>query len=69
MSYQIQVQVTDGTPVIASVSGTVPDGDFSIGGHEDESLPSLSVQRRDTSGNLVANCSQSAGRLARVVTQ
>lgn len=63
------IKVTDGTPVIAHASGAVPDGDFSVSGHEDQYLTSLAVQRRDPSGNLIANCSQSAGQLARVVAQ
>lgn len=35
MSYSIKLKSADGTVVVESVSGTVPDGTWGIHGHED----------------------------------
>jgi hypothetical protein len=61
LSYGLTVKVTNGTAVIDTASGTIPDGTFSISGHEDASYITLSVQRVDIFSNLIGNANSMAG--------
>lgn len=45
MSYSVNVKVTPDGVEIDRVSGTVPEGIYTIGGHEDESGHSISVSQ------------------------
>ena len=45
MSYNIRLQVTDGTVTVAATGGTVPDGAFELSGHEDPGYATISVLR------------------------
>lgn len=53
MSYTVTVAVTDGTAVVTT-TGTVPDGEFQVHGHEDESQRTLGVVRRGPDGRYAA---------------
>lgn len=64
MSYSITLKAENGTVTVATVSGTVPDGTYSISGHEDANYVNLSAQRTDANGHLVANANQSTGKAA-----
>jgi hypothetical protein len=63
MSYSVNVTVKDGTATATASSGT-PDGTFSITGHDDASVRSLSVQLNTGSGEFVAASSLSVRKEA-----
>lgn len=56
MSYTITVAVEDGT-VAATMGGEVPEGEFVISGHEDDSQRTLAVTRRGPDGRYVGTAS------------
>ena len=63
MSYQITVEVKDGVPVVASYTpGQVPEGRFTLSGHEDGSWLSIGVTRYDDGNSQVAQASSYAKR-------
>lgn len=43
MSYSINLEMKDGTLTLASHSGDIPDGKYTLGGHEDESTRNISI--------------------------
>lgn len=53
MSYTISVRTEDGQASV-QVSGEVPDGVFTVSGHEDDSQRQLSVTRQGLDGRYVA---------------
>jgi hypothetical protein len=60
MSYSFQVEAKDGviTPVPTTQPNiAVPDGKFSISGHEDADWLSISVTRNDETGKQIAQAS------------
>lgn len=56
MSFSIDVRVTDGTAEVTT-SGDVPNGHFTISGHEDSGQRTLALSRRDADGRYVQNVS------------
>lgn len=49
MSYSVNVRVHLGEATVTA-TGDVPDGEFTVTGHEDDSRRMLSVARRDADG-------------------
>ena len=56
MSYAITVTVKLGTAVVTT-SGEVPDGEFAISGHEDDSQRSLNLTHRGADGRYLQSSS------------
>lgn len=54
MTYSITVKTTDGAAIVSATSGQLPDGTFTISGHEDTTGAGISVQRRDARGRFRA---------------
>jgi len=51
VSYSIRVDVVSGTPTIKDISGTPPEGSFTIAGHNDFSQDQISLAYLDPDGN------------------
>jgi hypothetical protein len=64
MSYSFTVSAKDGTLTVEGDTPHVhvPDGRFTIGGHEEAEWLSLSVYRQDPEGHQVAQASSYAKR-------
>lgn len=53
MSYNVTVEVAEGTATVTT-SGEVPDGEFTIHGHEDATRREIGVTRRGADGRYIA---------------
>ncbi len=62
MSYNFQVDAKDGVLTIADQVGQVPDGRYSVAGHDDEASRNISVSLTD-GGQMVASASGFARRI------
>lgn len=56
MSYSLTVAVVDGMPSVTH-SGDVPDGTFTVSGHEDDKARNLGVTRQGTDGRYIESAS------------
>lgn len=54
MSYQITVVCRNGVVTLGEGGGDVPDGSWTIGGHEDSHSASINVVRRQPNGRFAA---------------
>jgi hypothetical protein len=52
MDYQITIKSNNGSLAVTA-TGTVPDGEHVISGHEDDILHSLQTERKDELGHLI----------------
>lgn len=59
MSYTITLKSEGGSVANVSVSGTLPDGQHEINGHDDASYISLGVTRRGADGRYVESAQHS----------
>ena len=58
MSYNIELKAESGQVTVENVSGEVPDGHFTVWGHEGGGqVASLSVSRRDSAGQFAGSAS------------
>lgn len=59
MSYKIVVVSQGGEVTVQSVTGTVPDGQHEISGHEDDQVVQLGITRRAPDGRYAESASHS----------
>lgn len=62
MSYSVEVRVKDGTASVTT-SGEVPEGSFTVAGHEDDSQSSLNVTRRLPDGRFAASAAHTHNKV------
>ena len=68
MSYSFHLRVSGGTVQLENVSGTVPDGSFTVAGHEDDASASISVNRYGVTGPQVISAGANLSKTMPVVT-
>lgn len=59
MSYTVKIKSEDGKVTNVSASGTLPDGEHEVNGHDDASYISLGVTRRGADGRYVESAQHS----------
>jgi hypothetical protein len=57
VSYSFTVEAKDGVLTIDGQSGTIPDGKFSVSGHDDETTHNIGTSRFDEQGQQVLGAS------------
>jgi hypothetical protein len=57
VSYSFTVEAKDGVLTAGGQSGTIPDGKYSVSGHEDDTTHNLGVARFDEHGQQVLGAS------------
>ena len=64
MTYSIRVcvKIVNGHVAETDSGGTVPDGTFSISGHDDGNRATLNVQQHDAGGRFVTSASRTLDR-------
>jgi hypothetical protein len=60
MSYSVNLKSQDGTVTVTGTSGTVPDGTWTVNGHEDANYASVGVARAKPEGGYVAQATATA---------
>jgi hypothetical protein len=54
LSYSFRLRASGGSVQVETTTGTIPDGEFAVSGHEDEQAASIGVTRLSTTGIAVA---------------
>lgn len=68
MSYSVRLRASGGSVQVESVIGTVPDGGFTVAGHEDDAAANISVGRYGVTGPAVVTASATLAKTMPVVT-
>lgn len=61
VSYAINVTIR-GPEVSTALSGEVPDGEYTVAGHDDDRTVQISVTRRGPDGRFIASATHTHGR-------
>ena len=62
MSYSFQVEVKDGQPTVGVLAATVPDGKYTVNGHEEDAWLSIGVTRWNAENVQIAQANSYAKR-------